>query len=83
MIGFHLQQDAGTARTHELSFLLSRLEQIGVETDDFETLVEPNPFAVPFRHGLWMDDEPCDRRPSSQPVSDLLERVQGVLNAEA
>lgn len=94
IIGFHLQQSAEKAlkawllcvdgepeRTHDLSFLLSRLEQHGMDVRKFESLVELNPFAVQFRYGLWMEDEPFDWNASSQPVSALLEQVQGALDA--
>ncbi|MEO5341462.1 MAG: HEPN domain-containing protein [Magnetococcus sp. MYC-9] len=69
-IGFHLQQAAEKAlkawlaycgvispKVHDLSLLLSALEETGEDVSSFLSVVELNPFAVQFRYALY-EEEP-------------------------
>lgn len=68
-IGFHLQQATEKAlkawlayrgiispKVHDLSLLLSALEDAREEVSPFISLVELNPFAVQFRYSLYEDE---------------------------
>ncbi|MCD5407081.1 MAG: HEPN domain-containing protein [Desulfotomaculum sp.] len=69
IVGFHLQQAAEKGlkvwldlcgeiypRTHDLSLLLKKLEDIGQEVESFWILLELNSFAVQFRYDIY-DEE--------------------------
>jgi HEPN domain-containing protein len=94
IFGFHAQQavekclkawitlfGAEYPRTHDLSFLLSRLESLGERVEEFEDLVEFNPYAVQFRYEAYDNlGMPVDRDETVNRVSQLVTRVRAELD---
>ncbi len=91
IVGFHAQQAAEKAlkawltllgitypRTHDLSLLLSKLEEAGAEMADLWELLELNPFAVQLRYEI-LDDEPLNHGVTLERVTALLHRVEDQL----
>jgi HEPN domain-containing protein len=91
IVGFHAQQSAekllkawltflGVAypRTHDLSLLISKLEEAGVKVAGLWKLLDLNPFAVQFRYEI-LDDEPLDHGVTLAQVTALLDRVAGLV----
>jgi len=74
VFGFHAQQaiekslkawlsliDLEYPRTHDMSLLLSVLDEHGESVEPFEELVEFNSYAVQYRYGAYVDlGEPLD-----------------------
>jgi len=89
IVGFHLQQATEKSlkawlvslgepliKTHDISFLLNRLEELQQSIDDeLWLLAELNPFAVQFRYGLF-DDEPLDWQASYQHIEGLIQTIE-------
>ncbi len=94
MVGFHLQQavekalkawllllDEEMPRTHDLSFLISRLETHGADVGQLWDFAELNPYAIQFRYGMPADDEPLDWPGFHDKARRLLARVGEMLDA--
>jgi HEPN domain-containing protein len=91
IVGFHTQQAAEKAlkawltllgitypRTHDLSLLIYRLDEAGVEVTDLWKLLELNPFAVQLRYEI-LDDEPLNHGEALEQVTALLHHVEELL----
>jgi HEPN domain-containing protein len=94
IVGFHIQQAAEKAlkawltilgidfpRTHDLSLLIHRLSNAGVEVESLWELLDLNPFAVQLRYEI-LDDEPLDQEVTLEQVTALLNHVEGLLAGE-
>lgn len=96
IFGFHVQQAAEKAlkawlcirdaiypMTHELTRLLSLLENQGVEVEKFWPLVQYTMFAVQARYeeGVTELDEPIDRAAEVENVRVLLAHVEQMIAA--
>lgn len=94
IVGFHLQQAAEKTlkawlfslgepiiKTHDLSYLLNKLESQQQNIDDLWSLAELNPFAVQFRYGLF-DNEPFDWQEAYEEVQTLIQRVEKSIAGE-
>jgi HEPN domain-containing protein len=94
IVGFHAQQAAEKAlkawltilgidfpRSHDLSLLIQKLEDVGVEVTSLWELLDLNPFAVQLRYEI-LDDEPLDHGATLEQVTALLDRVEGLLTEE-
>jgi HEPN domain-containing protein len=93
IFGFHAQQAAEKAikawlaligasvpRTHDLRFLLLRLEESGLEVGNHWDLVDLNSFAVQFRYEAFdLSVETLDRESVLQSVEALLTEVEGLV----
>ncbi|MBF0125350.1 MAG: HEPN domain-containing protein [Magnetococcales bacterium] len=88
-VGFHLQQATEKAlkawlvcrkvvspKVHDLSLLLSALEDVGEDVAPFSSMVELNPFAVQFRYALY-EDEPFVWAELQDHVSQLMKLTAG------
>lgn len=94
IFGFHAQQAVEKSlkawitaaggeygRTHDLQQLLLLLQDTGHSIDQFEDLIELNPFAVQMRYDLFDDDEPViDRQTMLRRVVELFAHVQRLIN---
>ncbi len=89
-IGFHLQQATEKAlkawlayrqvispKVHDLSLLLSVLEEAGEEISLFLPMVELNPFAVQFRYALY-EEEPFAWTELQEQVQRLVTHVEAM-----
>lgn len=89
-IGFHLQQATEKAlkawlsyrkviapKVHDLSLLLSALEEAGEEVSAFLSMVELNPFAVQFRYSLY-EEEPFAWAELQEQVNRLVAHVEAL-----
>ena len=94
IIGFHAQQAAEKAlkawltilgidfpRTHDLSLLIHKLDEEGVEVTSLWELLDLNPFAVQLRYEI-LDDEPLDHGETLGRVTTLLNHVEKLLAEE-
>lgn len=93
IFGFHAQQTAEKCLkaiiaalnheyplTHDLSLLLSKLEQLGHPLDTYWELVDLNFYAVRFRYEPYPDsDEAVDRRSVLNLLSRLVAHVEEFL----
>ncbi|HEX6900442.1 MAG TPA: HEPN domain-containing protein [Thermoanaerobaculia bacterium] len=90
IIGFHAQQAAEKAlkawlmilgidfpRTHDLSLLIHKLDEGGVEVTSLWALLDLNPFAVQLRYEI-LDDEPLDHEATLAQVKALLNHVESL-----
>ncbi len=69
--------------THDLSLLLSRLEDANQEVEDYWDLVEFNPFAVELRYSTSGLGEPSlDRDDMIGQVAAVIERVRQFIEAD-
>jgi len=95
IVGFHLQQATEktlkawlvtlaepTIKTHDLSYLLNKLESHQQNIDGLWSLTELNPFAVQFRYGLC-DNEPFDWQQAYEDIQILIKRVENISLGEA
>lgn len=94
IFGFHAQQaiekclkawiallGAEYPRTHDISFLLSTLQRLGEEVEDFQDLIDFNPYAVQFRYEAYEEfGNPVDRNQVIRRVRQVLDRVQTELD---
>lgn len=94
IVGFHTQQAAEKAlkawltilgiefpRTHDLSLLIHKLSDAGVEVTTLWELLNLNPFAVQLRYEI-LDDEPLDQEATLEQVTALLDQVEGLLTGK-
>ena len=94
IVGFHAQQAAEKAlkawltilgidfpRTHDLSLLIHKLDEEGVEVTSLWELLDLNPFAVQLRYES-LDDEPLNHGTTLEQVTALLHHVEGLLAEE-
>ena len=93
IFGFHAQQAAEKAikawlaligapfpRTHDLRFLLLRLEESGLDVGTHWDLVDLNSFAVQFRYEAFdLSGETLDRESVLQRIEALLTKVEGLV----
>lgn len=90
-IGFHLQQATEKAlkawlayrgvispKVHDLSLLLSSLEDAGEDVSPFVFTVALNPFAVQFRYTLY-EEEPFAWTELQEQVSWLVSHVESLV----
>ena len=96
VFGFHAQQAvekalkawiAGMGKTcpcsHDLTRLLSQLEEYGQDVEAYRHTVEFNPFAVLFRYSALNEiDAPLDRPQAIRQANDLLRHVGAFLGRE-
>jgi HEPN domain-containing protein len=91
IVGFHIQQAAEKAlkawltilgldfpRTHDLSLLIHKLGDAGVEVTSLWELLDLNPFAVQLRYEI-LEDEPLSHGATLEQVTALLNHVEGLL----
>jgi HEPN domain-containing protein len=91
IVGFHAQQAAEKAlkawltilgvdfpRSHDLSLLIQKLEDGGLEVTSLWELLDLNPFAVQLRYDM-LDDESLDHGATLERVTALLNHVEGLL----
>ena len=98
IFGFHAQQAAEKAlkarlalagveypRTHDLSLLLSLLEECGAPVPGSASLVEYNPYAVQFRYGGAFSDmgAPLDRPAVVRQMVDLVDSTERLVGGVA
>ncbi|MBF0629487.1 MAG: HEPN domain-containing protein [Magnetococcales bacterium] len=89
-IGFHLQRateeslkawlihrDEISPKVHDLSLLLSALEDAGEDVSPFLSVVALNPFAVQFRYALY-EDEPFVWVEIQEQVNRLVAHVEAL-----
>jgi HEPN domain-containing protein len=90
IFGFHVQQAAEKAlkawlaleevvypKTHDLSRLLTLLEELGADAGQYQDLIEYNPYAVQLRYEAFvLSEEPLDRERAIDHIYDLVEHVQ-------
>ena len=92
IFGFHVRQAAEKSLkvwlsplcetyppTHDLAWLLKKLEALDVEAARFGTLVEYNSYAVQFRYATTPDVGPLDRAAALRLLEELMERVRTML----
>lgn len=94
VFGFHAQQaveksikawlailGAQYPKTHDLRLLLNLLQGQGVDVAPFFGLVEYNIYAVQFRYDSCQGgDEPIDREKAIETVSNLMSRVNKLVD---
>ena len=75
--------DADCPRTHDLFYLISLIEKCGDEVPkEFHELVDLTDFGVLFRYEPYPDlEESLDRATVARQIGDLLEHVNGKLQA--
>lgn len=97
IFGFHTQQTAEKAlkawlategvvypKTHDLSHLLSLLEEQGATVTLYQELIEYTAYAVQLRYdGLDLDSEPLDRGKAVAHARALLDHVRRFLSRVA
>lgn len=90
IFGFHVQQAAEKVlkawlavegvtypKTHDLSHLLTLLEELGAKVTPFLDLIEYNPYAVQLRYETFeLSDERLDRERAVERIHALLDKVQ-------
>lgn len=95
IFGFHAQQAVEKALkawiaavggeypySHDISALLTTLEELQQAVDDLWELVELNAFAVQLRYGmLTSPEERLDRPVTTETVRDLVHRVRPIVGA--
>ena len=93
IFGFHAKQSVEKAlkawlaflgkefpKTHDLKRLIDMLRDSGISTDQMDSFVDLNAFAVQYRYeSLYANEEPVDRSELADSIESLIGQVEAEL----